>query len=392
MSAPNFRIEVGDEPVNGTASIDALSGAWSYTPNADFNGTDQFTVSVTDDDGNVETQVISLTVTPVNDAPVLVNNGLTLDEGTTGGIGGSALSATDVDNTAAELRYTLTGTPGNGTLLLSGTPLAFGDFFTQADVDAGNIAYVHDGSEPLTTPADSFTFTLSDGAGGTLAGQTFDFSVTPVNDAPVNTVPGPLTTGLNTPVVFSGANVIAVSDVDAGVSPIEVDLVAANGTLNLAQTTGLTFMAGGDGTAAMTFRGTIADINAALDGMSFTPALAFEGAGASVQMTTNDLGNSGAVLAPQSDVSTVAITVINTPPTMSDQTLTVTENSAVGTLVGTVVASDPDLLDPLTYTIVPSVFSGAFSIDPATGEVFVVDASVLDFETNPTITLQVQVS
>ncbi|NIV48794.1 MAG: hypothetical protein GWN46_19255, partial [Gammaproteobacteria bacterium] len=175
-------------------------------------------------------------------------------------------------------------------------------------------------------------------------------------------------------------------------SPIEVDLVAANGTLNLAQTTGLTFVAGGDGTAAMTFRGTIADINAALDGMSFTPALAFEGAGASVQMTTNDLGNSGAVLAPEFDISTVAITVINTPPTMSDQTLTVTENSAVGTLVGTVVASDPDLLDPLTYTILPSVFSGAFSIDPATGEVFVADASVLDFETNPTITLQVQVS
>ena len=47
------------------ASINAATGAWSYTPNADFNGTDSFTVSVTDDDGNEETQAIGITA----DAP-----------------------------------------------------------------------------------------------------------------------------------------------------------------------------------------------------------------------------------------------------------------------------------------------------------------------------------
>ena len=53
---------------NGTVSIDASTGVWTYTPNADFNGADNFLVSITDDDGNVETQVISLNVTPEQDA------------------------------------------------------------------------------------------------------------------------------------------------------------------------------------------------------------------------------------------------------------------------------------------------------------------------------------
>ncbi|SFJ86891.1 hypothetical protein SAMN04488082_108139, partial [Desulfomicrobium apsheronum] len=67
MTTPNFRIETGDGPSHGTATINATTGTWSYTPTADYNGVDSFTVSVTDDDGNVETQTINLTVTAVAD-------------------------------------------------------------------------------------------------------------------------------------------------------------------------------------------------------------------------------------------------------------------------------------------------------------------------------------
>src|SRR5262245_66238999 len=66
MSAPNFTVT--GAAANGTATINAATGAWSYTPNGDYNGADSFTVSVTDDDGNVETQVINVTVKQVNDA------------------------------------------------------------------------------------------------------------------------------------------------------------------------------------------------------------------------------------------------------------------------------------------------------------------------------------
>src|SRR5690606_25618408 len=64
-SISNFAIN--SAATHGVAAIDA-SGNWTYTPSANYNGADSFTVQVTDDAGNVETQVISITVTAINDA------------------------------------------------------------------------------------------------------------------------------------------------------------------------------------------------------------------------------------------------------------------------------------------------------------------------------------
>ena len=66
FTAPNF--VVSGPASNGAATIDA-AGNWTYTPSADFHGSDSFTVRVTDDDGNLETQLIAITVTQVNNAP-----------------------------------------------------------------------------------------------------------------------------------------------------------------------------------------------------------------------------------------------------------------------------------------------------------------------------------
>ncbi len=57
------------------------------------------------------------------------------------------------------------------------------DTFTQADLDAGNVSYEHDGSETTT---DSFNFSLADGGedGATPASGTFSITITPVNEAP----------------------------------------------------------------------------------------------------------------------------------------------------------------------------------------------------------------
>ncbi len=70
-------------------------------------------------------------------------------------------------------------------------------------------------------------------------------------------------------------------------------LTATNGTLTLSGTSGLSFTVG-DGTAdaTMTFTGTIANINTALNGMTFTPTLGFSGA-ATLTITSDDLGNTG---------------------------------------------------------------------------------------------------
>ena len=90
---------------------------------------------------------------------------------------------------------------------------------------------------------------------------------------------------------------------------IQVTLTATNGTLNLSGTRGLSFTPPADGTddATMTFTGTIADINAALEGATFVAAPGFIGA-ASVQITTNDQGNTGTGGA-LGDTDSVAITV-----------------------------------------------------------------------------------
>ena len=57
----------------------------------------------------------------------------------------------------------------------------------------------------------------------------------------------------------------------------------------------------------MTFTGTLADINAALDGLSFSPTADYNGA-ASLQITTNDQGNTGSG-GRSRDTDTVTITV-----------------------------------------------------------------------------------
>lgn len=47
------------------------TGAFVYTPNQDYNGLDSFTIQVTDGVFSSSFEEISLTILPVNDAPVI---------------------------------------------------------------------------------------------------------------------------------------------------------------------------------------------------------------------------------------------------------------------------------------------------------------------------------
>ena len=62
---------ISSTATNGTSSIDATDGNWTYSPSSNFYGTDSFTVTITDDDGNTSTQLISLTINPVDDPSVI---------------------------------------------------------------------------------------------------------------------------------------------------------------------------------------------------------------------------------------------------------------------------------------------------------------------------------
>src|SRR5204863_468838 len=135
------------------------------------------------------------------------------------------------------------------------------------------------------------------GAGGSLSDtSTVNITVSGVNDAPINTVPGGQTIGEDSSLVFSisAGNAISISDVDIGAGTTEVTLIATGGTLTLNSMAGLVFTAGdGIRDGVITVTGTMANINAALDGMLYSPAADFNGTG-SVQISTSDFGNTGA--------------------------------------------------------------------------------------------------
>lgn len=127
----------------------------------------------------------AINVVAVNDSPaILTNTTLTVAEGANATISSAHLNENDPDDSGAGLTYTITSGPTNGRVELSSNPGVAISSFTQAQINANVVRYVHDGSE---TSSDSFGFSLADGGenGATPATGTFNITVTPVNDPPV---------------------------------------------------------------------------------------------------------------------------------------------------------------------------------------------------------------
>ncbi|WP_019990770.1 hypothetical protein [Rudanella lutea] len=167
----------------------------------------------------------------------------------------------------------------------------------------------------LATTTQTYSVTGTDGNGCSNSASVA-VTVSAVNDAPVLTYPTNLTVQENSPVLFSSGQLIRVDDEDAGSGLMEVTMSATQGTFSLATTSGLTFSVG-DGTsdAAMTFSGTLSNINTALNGLAFRPSVNYAGA-ASLVVTVNDQGNSGSGGA-RSASGVVAMDVLPGLPTIT---------------------------------------------------------------------------
>jgi Bacterial Ig domain/Prokaryotic N-terminal methylation motif len=301
--------------------------AVTYNDNSDAPSILARTVTFVVNDGLLDSSSSSRTITvaAVNDAPVVTATAATLaytENGTT--VLDPGITVTDADNAnlaSATVTMTtnkvvaqdvlafvtqngITGsfTPATGVLVLSGTS-SVGNY--QAALRS--ITYNNNSDNPTTTTR-TVTFVVNDGTVNSNTGSR-TITLTAVNDAPVNTVPVGQSTAKNIAKTFSSANgnLISISDIDAGVAVVQVQLVATNGTITLPVKTGLTFTVN-DGTAdaTMTFTGTIANINLRLNGLIFTPTNNFTGQ-ATLQIVTNDLGNSPAPA--MSDTDAVTITV-----------------------------------------------------------------------------------
>jgi len=150
------------DPAHGSVTINP-DGSYSYTPTADYNGSDSFTYKVDDGHGGTATATITLTVNPQNDAPVA-------QAGTGSGNEDHAITgqlvATDVDGDTLTYSLADKGDPAHGAVTIN---------------PDGSYSYT-----PATdyNGSDSFTYKVDDGHGGT-ATATVALTVAPQNDAPV---------------------------------------------------------------------------------------------------------------------------------------------------------------------------------------------------------------
>jgi len=121
-AGPLTVVEIDEPPTLGTVSLDRTSGSFVYTPDPDAFGTDAFTVVANNTITQSRPNPQSITIQPVNDAPVLTAPGpLTTSQDTevTG-----QLSATDVEGDP--VLFLVVADPLHGAAVVDGATGAFG--------------------------------------------------------------------------------------------------------------------------------------------------------------------------------------------------------------------------------------------------------------------------
>ncbi len=131
-------------PAHGSVLVNA-NGTITYTPTANYHGTDSFQYTVSDGNGGTATGTVNVTVSPINDAPVAAADTAQTPLNTPVTI---AVLANDSDVDANPLTVTGVGTPAHGTTVLNSN---------------GTVTYT-----PATgySGSDTFTYAISDGQGG----------------------------------------------------------------------------------------------------------------------------------------------------------------------------------------------------------------------------------
>ena len=232
-SDPLTAIELSD-PVHGTVTLNG-NGAFSYTHDGSETTSDSFTYKANDGllDSNIVT--VSISVNPVNDAPVATGEAYTVDGGATLDVAPTGVLANDTDAESDPLTAIRVSDPSHGTLTLN------------AD---GSLSYTHDGSE---TTSDSFTYKANDGLlDSNIA--TVSISVTAVDDAPV-AVDDAYTVDEGATLDVAAALGVLSNDTDAEMSPLTAVQVSApsHGTLTLNADGSLSYTHDGSETTSDSF-------------------------------------------------------------------------------------------------------------------------------------------
>ena len=276
-------------PANGSLTLNA-DGSFTYTPNADYNGSDNFTYTVTDGNGNVDNATVNITVNPTNDAPEATNDTYNVTEDTALVIdAASGVLANDTDIDGDTLTVSAFTNPANGSLTLN------------AD---GSFTYIPNANYEGT---DNFTYTVSDGNGGTDT-ATVNLAVGNINDVPTANDDA-LSTDEDSALNFSAASLIANdTDADGDTLTIQSFTQPANGAI----------VDHGNGT------------------YTYTPDANFNGTD-TFSYTISD-GNGGTATA---DVD-ITVNAVEDAPVANDDNYSVNEDGTLNVIVPGVLGNDTD--------------------------------------------------
>ncbi|MFN2588456.1 MAG: cadherin domain-containing protein [Actinomycetota bacterium] len=440
---------------NGKFQID--NGVLETAQSFDFETQGPFSVRVqTKDAGNLTyEEVFSISVTGANDAPVVSPATVSLDENSANGTAVHTVNATDEDQPAQSLTYSITGGNALGAFQIGSNTGAItvadtSDLDYETNPTFNLTVKAEDDGSPVEDDSDTITINLNDlneapvvnaatlslaenSPNGTSvgtatftdqdAGQTHTFAITGGNTGgafQINPGTGEITVADTSDVDFetnptfnltvevtddgspnqSGSNTVTVNLTNVNESPTDIFLndtsVAENASINTVVGTisGSDPDAGDSGNLVFSFASGTGDTDNARFNIGPSNSLRTsevfdkETQGPfSIRLRATDGGN-----LQFDEVFSITIDDVNEPPDVNADTFTIAENSANGTSVGTATFTDPDAGQTHSFSITGGNTGGAFQIDSSTGAITVADANDLDFETNPTFGLTVQVT
>ena len=330
-------------------SIDSSSGAISFVSTPDYetptdaNTDNAYELTFAVSNGTTTTlQELVITVTDVDEAPTITSAPSTsTSENTT-----TTFTASATDPESNPLSYSLSGTdaanfainPSSGAISFTTIP----DYENPADSDANNVY-------ALTLEVSDSTHTTS---------QALSITVTNIDEAPS------ITSASSTNILENTITTIYT----ASASDPENDTLSYSLSATDAAHFSIAPSSGAISFAVNPDHENPADANAD-----------------NIYELTLEVSDS-----THTTSQALAITVDdandNAPIITAAQSFSIDENSATGTIIGTVIATDVDT-SPTTYqdwTITSGDTNTAFAIDSSSGEITVADASKLDYETEPT--------
>jgi len=300
----------GTGAANGTAVVDSKTGAYTYTPKADYNGADSVVVVASDGALSAE-QSVTVSLAAVNDAPRATALSTTAFSIAAGETASFVIDATDVDSPVSSLKATIGTSPANGKITFG----ASGNFYTP---NAG------------FTGTDSFVVSLSDG----VASSSYSVSAKVLpNLAPSFAAPTTVTVQGTEDVLVTG--VAKAIDPEGSALVYSVATAAAKGAVALDSTTGA---------------------------YTYTPNQDYNGADSFVVSAKDPFGN---VTATNLTVN-LNLAAVNDAPRFAKTSVAVTGTEDT-VLTGTVSATDPEG-SAVTYSIkAGGSTSGAVVINKDTG-------------------------